>query len=347
VVFLFTFASFGVVLLLGGPQHSTLEVEIYRQTAQLLDLPVAAALSLIQLGIIGLLLAVGVDRQQHIVVQQTHAGDGSGARPPRRPGEWTVVGAVLAVVALLLGVPIWMLVSRSFRSGDGEWTLEWYRRLADPDASILGDAAIEAVWNSLEFAVVATVVAVVVGLCASIVVTRGPRLWAKGLDFLLLLPLAVSAVTVGFGFLISLDEPPLDLRSSWWLIPMAQALVAVPFVVRILVPALASIDGRVREAAAVLGASPAKVWREIDLPLAARSVALAAGFAFALSLGEFGATVFIARADTVTVPVAIVRLLGRPGPSNLGQSMALSTILMVMTTVSLLAMSRLRPRSTR
>jgi thiamine transport system permease protein len=203
------------------------------------------------------------------------------------------------------------------------------------------------VWNSLEFAVVATVVAVVVGLCASIVVTRGPRLWAKGLDFLLLLPLAVSAVSVGFGFLISLDEPPLDLRSSWWLIPMAQALVAVPFVVRILVPALASIDGRVREAAAVLGASPAKVWREIDLPLAARSVALAAGFAFALSLGEFGATVFIARADTVTVPVAIVRLLGRPGPSNLGQSMALSTILMVMTTVSLLAMSRLRPRSTR
>lgn len=347
IVFLFTFASFGVVLLLGGPQHSTLEVEIYRQTAQLLDLPVAAALSLIQLAIIGSLLAFGVDRQQDVVVEQTQAVGGSGARPPRRFGEWVFVGAALVVAVLLIGTPLWLLVSRSFKGAEGEWTVEWYRRLADPDASVLNTAAVETVWNSLEFAVVATLIAIVVGLCASIVVTRGPRRWAKGLDLLLLLPLAVSAVTVGFGFLISLNDPPLDLRSSWWLIPMAQALVAVPFVVRILVPALGSVDRRVREAAAVLGASPARVWREIDLPLVARSVAVAAGFAFALSLGEFGATVFIARAETTTVPVAILRLFGKPGASNIGQAMALATILMVMTTLSLLVISRLRPRSSR
>jgi thiamine transport system permease protein len=347
IVFLFTFASFGVVLLLGGPQHSTLEVEIHRQTAQLLDLPVAAALSLIQLGIIGLLLAVGVDKQQDVVVEQTQASGGSGARRPQRLGERATVVAVLGVATFLLGVPLWMLVSRSFRASDGGWTVEWYRRLADPDSSVLNAPALDAVRNSLEFAVTATVVAVVVGLCASVVVTRGPRRWGQRLDLLLLLPLGVSAVTVGFGFLISLDQPPFDLRSSRLLIPMAQALVAIPFVVRIIVPSLASIDRRMREAAAVLGASPARVWREVDLPLVARSVAVAAGFAFALSLGEFGATVFIARAETVTVPVAILRLFGKPGAANIGQAMALATILMVMTTLSLLAISRLRPSASR
>lgn len=347
IVFLFTFASFGVVLILGGPQHSTLEVEIHRQTAFLLDLPTAAALSIVQLVVIGTLLAVGVDRQQDVVVPQHQAGQGSGARRPSRAGERLLVGGVVAGVIALLGAPVWLLVSRSFRGAGGEWTVEWYRRLADPDASVLAHAPLAAVRNSLEFAVVATVVAVVVGVCASIVVTRGPRRWAKGLDLLLVLPLAVSAVTVGFGFIVALDEPPLDLRASWWLVPMAQALVAVPFVIRIVVPVLASVDGRVREAAAVLGASPARVWREIDLPLAARSVAVAAGFAFALSLGEFGATVFIARAETTTVPVAILRLLGRPGASNIGQAMALATILMVMTTVALLGISRLRPRGVR
>ena len=58
--------------------------------------------------------------------------------------------------------------------------------------------------------------------------------------------------------------------------------------------------------------------------LVGRAVGVAAGFAFAVSLGEFGATVFIARAETITVPVAILRLLGRPGPSNFGQAMALA-----------------------
>jgi thiamine transport system permease protein len=347
IVFLFTFASFGVVLLLGGVEHSTLEVEIHRQTAQLLDLPVAAALSLVQLVVIGSLLALGVDRQQDVVVEQTQAVGGSGARRPGRAAEWAAVGGALLVVALLVGIPLGLLVSRSFRGPDGGWTTEWYRRLGDADASVLNAPALDAVVNSLEFAATATVVAVVVGLCAAIAVTRGPRRWATGLDLLLLLPLGVSAVTVGFGFLISLDDPPLDLRSSWWLIPMAQALVAIPFVVRILVPALGSVDPRMREAALVLGASPRRVWREVDLPLVARPIAVAAGFAFALSLGEFGATVFIARAETVTVPVAILRLFGKPGAANVGQAMALATILMVMTAASLLVISRLRPRAAR
>ena len=81
------------------------------------------------------------------------------------------------------------------------------------------------------------------------------------------------------------------------LVPIAQALVAIPFVVRAVVPVLRAIDPRLREAAAMLGASPARVWREVDLPIVARAALVAAGFAFAISLGEFGATLFIVRPD--------------------------------------------------
>lgn len=343
IVFLFTFTSFGVVLLLGGPRYATLEVEIHRQTALLLNLPVASVLALLQLGIVATLLALGARRQQAAAVQQPLTAAMGAARAPQRPSERAFLWGSLMVLALLLGLPLATLVERSLRTPDG-WGTRWYSMLFDPDATVLGVAGIEAVRNSLVFAAIATVVAVTVGILASIVVSRGRGAVGRAFDVALVLPLGVSAVTVGFGFLISLDTPPLDLRNSPILVPMAQALVAVPFVVRVLLPVLWSIDQRLREAAVILGASPSRVWREIDLPLIGRAIGVAAGFAFAISLGEFGATTFIARADAPTVPIAIVRLLGRPGAANIGQAMALSTILMVLTTLSLLAISRLRPR---
>jgi thiamine transport system permease protein len=152
----------------------------------------------------------------------------------------------------------------------------------------------------------------------------------------------VSAVTIGFGFLIALDKPPFDLRASPVLIPIAHALVAAPFVARVLIPVLRSIDQRLRDTAAVLGASPGRVWREIDLPIVARAVLVAAGFAFAISLGEFGATIFIARPDYPTLPVVIFRLLGQPGALNFGAAMAASVILMAVTALAILAIERFR-----
>ena len=157
-----------------------------------------------------------------------------------------------------------------------------------------------------------------------------------------MLPLGVSAVTLGFGFLITLDEPPLDFRDSPLLVPMAQALVALPLVVRTIAPVLAGIDDRQRQAAASLGASPWRTLLSVDLAVLWTPLVVAAGFAFAVSLGEFGATSFLAREAHPTVPVVIYRLLGRPGELNYGQAMALSTILMVVCAVSLLLLERLR-----
>jgi thiamine transport system permease protein len=341
IVFLFTFTSFGIVLLLGGGTRATLEVEIYRQTARLLDLHAAAGIAIAQLLAIVALLVVTSRLQERRAVAQRLVSTRDTARRPRGFWQWTGTWSAVGVTLVFLGTPLAVLVLRSFSSA-GHPTLAHYRALSSTN-DLLFVSAWDAVRNSLVYACTATVIAVGIGALASFEIARRPRRATRAMDVLLMLPLGTSAVTVGFGFLIALDQRPLDLRTSVLLIPLAHAIVAIPFVVRAMVPVLRSIDPRLRDAAAVLGASPARVWREVDLPVVRRAMALAAGFAAAVSLGEFGATLFIARPDRPTIPVAIYRLLGRPGSANFGQAMALSTVLMVVTALAVLLVEWLRP----
>lgn len=336
IVFLFCFTSFGVVLVLGGPRRATLEVEVYRLTAQLLDLRAAAALTLVQLAAVVALVAV------HARAQRRRAGalrlrPANEVRIRPRGRQRLVLAANLLVMAVLLGVPVASLVERSFATADGYGLASWRALSASRRGSTLFVSPLEALGSSLTYAGAATAIALVVGGLAAFAVARHSTIAARGFDVLLMLPLGTSAVTVGFGFLITLDQPPLDLRRSAWLVPLAQALVAIPLVVRSLVPVLRSVDERLKEVAATLGAPPWRVLLEIELPLVGRALLVGAGFAFAVSLGEFGATVFLARPDRPTLPVAIVRLLGQPGALNLGQAMAMSTILLVVTVVAMLA----------
>jgi thiamine transport system permease protein len=347
IVFLFTFTSFGVILILGGPSYATLDVEIYRQTVSLLDLPLAAALTIVQLVAVVALLLVSARLEGRRAGALRLRAAAEVAHRPRGWGQRGLLLANLVVMGLLLGVPLGVLVERSFAVSGGGYGLGSYRALGElrRGTSLFVPPA-EAILNSLVFAVVATVIALVVGGLAASALAIGRRHRAPrgttGIETLLMLPLGVSAVTVGFGFLVALDEPPLDLRGSPVLIPIAHAVVAVPFVVRVMTPVLRSIDERLRESAAVLGASPARVWREVDLPIVARAALVAAGFAFAISLGEFGATVFIARPDYPTLPIVIFRLLGQPGALNFGAAMAASTILMVLTASAVVAIERFR-----
>jgi thiamine transport system permease protein len=339
ITFLFTFTSFGVILILGGPTRGTLETEIYRQTTQTLNLPLAAALSIVQLvAVVALLVFTGRAEGRRATALGLRPSAEVARRP--RPGrERAFVAANLLVMGALLGTPIAVLVARSFDTPGGAG-FGYYRALGSVrSGSVLFVAPTDAIRNSIVYALIATAIAVTVGGLAAFAAARSRR---RFLDGLLSVPLGVSAVTLGFGFLITLDTPPLDLRTSPLLVPIAQALVAIPFVVRIVGPVLRSIDPRLREAAATLGASPARVWREVDLPIVARAAGVAAAFAFAISLGEFGATTFIARPNHPTLPVMIFRLLGQPGAQNFGAAMAASTILMALTVVSVLGIERFR-----
>jgi thiamine transport system permease protein len=337
VVFLFCATAFGVVLTMGGLRYSNVETEIYLLTTQELDLTSAAALSIIQLLVITALLVLA-GRVRRSVVPLDRA-----VRTAPRPGlrhlpvlVWT------AAVLVLLAAPLVSLATASVRRGES-WSLQNYRDLDTTGArnALLVPAA-EGLRNSLEIAVVAAALALVLGGLVAFLVTRTGGRVAGVVDGLFMLPLGVSAVTVGFGFLITLDRPPLDLRSSLVLVPIAQAMVALPLVVRTVVPVLRSVDDRQRQVAATLGASPLRVVLTVDLPVAWRALLAAAGFAFAVSLGEFGATSFLASEDRPTLPVVIYRLIAHPGAVNFGMAMAASVVLAATTTLVMLAVQRLR-----
>ena len=347
LVFLFTFTSFGVILVLGGPGTTTLEVEIYRRTAQLLDLSGAAVLAVLQLVVLALVLLVSARLQAGAAVaQRLRAPSAESLVRPTRPGQRALLWGVLGTVVILLATPLAALVLRSFRVRDG-WGLAWWRALGSIDAGTTRYAApLDSVRVSLQYAVVTAVFSVIIGglaACAVAYAGRGGRV----LDAAAMLPLGTSAVTVGFGLLITLAHPPLDLRGSWIMVPLAHTLVAVPLVLRTVLPVLRSIDPRLRQVAATLGARPVRAWRTVDVPLLTRSLAVGAGFAFAVSLGEFGATAFLARSDTPTLPVQIVRLLSRPGEIPYGAAMALATILMAVTASAVLAAEALQGRGWR
>lgn len=342
LVFIFCFTSFGVVLILGGPRFATLEVEIYRQAVNLFNLPLAAALSLVQILFTFGLMWGYTHLQRRTSVALNLKPRAVAQRPPQSWRDRLWVGGNVALMATLLGAPLLALILRSVSAGQG-LSLAYYAALfRNPTQSVFFVPPIQAVGNSLGFAVATVGLALLLGLsAATLLAARASRLTAL-LDPLFMLPLATSAVTLGFGFIIALDEPPLNLRTSRALAPLAHTLVAFPFVVRSLLPALRSINPRLREAAALLGATPWRVWREVDLPIVGRALLVGAVFAFTVSLGEFGATVFVARPQTPTMPLAIFRFLGQPGALNYGQALAMSSLLMLVTAAGFLAIERLR-----
>jgi thiamine transport system permease protein len=379
LTFLFCASAFGVVLVLGGISYGTIETEIYYQTAQSLNLPVAAALSILQLVIVSICLLISnrartrselalklnpaapsVRRGRKGTVFQSPPGDDPKLRswqrrrrassPVYSSGWKSLSVALTAISTLLVGLPLTSLLYRSLQTKEGLGIGNYLALMSKPKA--LTVSVWEATRNSLTTASAAAAIALALGFLVCFVLSRNPRskatrLALSFLDSAFMLPLGVSAVTVGFGFLITLNRPPVDLRGSWLLIPIAQAMVALPLVVRTLLPTWRGIDPRLRQAAATLGAGPGRILCTVDLPLVARAFGLAVGLSFATSLGEFGATTFLARPDAPTLPVAIYRLSSRPGVENLGMAMAASVLLAVLTALVMAAAEALSGEKSR
>jgi thiamine transport system permease protein len=338
LVFLFCFTSFGVIVILGGPTRQTLEAAIYGEATQAFDLRAAAALSVLQLAAVALIVAFASRLESRAGLVAPLGVERLASRRPGRQAR-TAVAGILAGSGCFLAAPLVALVGQSFATPDGIG-LVFYRALGRDTPSLLVPPW-HAILNSLAYAGAATAIAVAIGGLAATAIARRPPGW---LDVAIMLPLGASAVMLGYGFVIGFDSAPLDFRGSLWIVPVVQSLVSAPFVVRVLAPALRGIDPRLREAAAVLGASPGRTRREIDLALAWRPLGVAAGLAFAIALGEFGATVFLARSDHPTLPVAIFRFLGRPGAENQGVAAALCVVLMAVTALAVLVTDRVAER---
>ncbi len=343
LIFIFCFTSFGVILILGGPLYATLEVEIYRQTISLFNLPMAATLSFIQIICNFFLMWL------HGRLAATHSFSWFGGSNQKELGKDNITGKTvkilvalnMVIVATLILLPMLGLLVHSLQ-GEGGWTISYYQALfVNKEDSLFFVSPFMAITNSIGFGVATMFIGLAVGLPAAVFLARTGRKGTGLMDAVIMLPLATSAVTLGLGYIISFNNPPLNIRDSVLIIILAHTLAAFPFIIRCLLPSLRAIPIRLKEAAAMSGASPLTILIRIDFPLIKKALLAAAIFAFAISMGEFGASVFVTRPDTPTLPVAIFQYLSRPGELNYGQAMAMSVILMIVTMLAFFIMEKL------
>ena len=339
IVFIFTFTSFGVVRVIGAAGTRTLEVEVWRQAIQLGDIRTAVVLSILQMVMLAAVVVWSSRAQRRY--SQPLGLEPSARRMPRPGSERRQVALIGFTSFAVCGAPLFALAARSFSTPSG-WSIAAWTQLGRAEVRPgirLGIDPLDAVRNSVENALWATLFAVVIGALASLAIAAA-RNTGRFLDVGMMLPVGTSAVTIGFGMLITFDQAPYDWRAEWWLVPIGHALVAVPFVVRATVGVLRSVDPQLHAAAATLGASPTRAWRTVVMPFLWRPLTVGATLAAAISLGEFGATSFLSRSDSETVPIAIEQLLGRTGSLLQAQGYAMATVLAVVTIALVAAVDR-------
>jgi len=351
LTFVFTFASFPIVLALGGFQLATVEVFIFSRI-QNLAYSEAAALAAVET-----VISLGLT-YLYLRYEGRQRGDGQGANPqPRRsvwPAAWAprevgtravIVGYGVVVVAVFV-VPIASMVIASVTDGSG-LTLDHYRFLLERQqtGASYQIRPLPAVWNSLVFGVGTLLVAVPMGVVLAVLTTRTFR-GRAAIDALAMAPLAVSGIVVGLGLLRGLvfgvDVFGTRVRVTGAVaVVAAHAVGAYPFVTRSVAPLLGNLDSRLVESARSLGATRARALVDIELPLVAAGVVAGAAFAFAISIGEFDSTIVLAEgSESYTMPVAVERYLGR----RLGPATAMGCLLLAVTSLSFVVIERFGDR---
>jgi len=331
LVFIFDFTSFGVVLLLGGPLYATLEVEIYVQAIQMLNLRMSTILSLIQI-IMTLGLALVYARISSSQSLELNPVFKPGVQLKNAPTYQKILSLGLLLILFLLFIsPLAALIIRSlaiptYGSPGTIWT--YYLALfTNRSNDLFYVPPAEAIFNSIVFGLITVAVTVPLGILI-VMALRQPSRADRLMGPIMMLPLGSSAVTLGLGLLLVYNDTWLYRVHFPLLLPVAHALVALPLVVRVLQPALEGIPPSLTHAARMLGATPWQVFKSIYMPILQGSILISVIFTFSISLGEFGATTFLSRSGYPTIPIAIFRFLTQPGQMNYGQAMAMSTILM-------------------
>jgi thiamine transport system permease protein len=348
LTFIFTFASFPIVLALGGFQLATVEVFIYSQV-QNLEYAGAASLAAVETTI-SLALTYA-----YLRYEAGQRGSGQGARPqPRRslwPDAWSPAALVsrlgIAVYALVIFAvfvgPIASMALTSVTGPRGDLTLQHYLFLLERQqtGASFQVRPLPAIRNSLVFGAGTLLVALPMGVVMAVLTTRQFR-GRKVVDALSMAPLAVSGIVVGLGLLrglvfgVEVFGTRLQVTGALAIVA-AHAVGAYPFVTRNVAPLLGNLDHRLVESARSLGATRVRALLDVELPLVAAGVVAGAAFAFAISIGEFDSTVILAEgSSSYTMPVAVERYLGR----RLGPATAMGCVLLAVTSLSFLVIER-------
>ena len=346
LVFAYTASSFAIVLVLGGGIVNSIETSIYQAALVYLDLKQAGLLALCQLVLTAVAFILSEVFAKRVRLDFTDGQvEAEQYLKPVDRRDWPVV-AFGCAVAIFFVLPIWNVFQKAFTFGD-KFSLQNFLNLTNDRASRMLDISlIDALGNSVRNSAIACIASMVIGTWVAWLLARTkPSIFTRLLDFAYLAPLGVSTVLLGLGYLVTFSTEPFALRSSWLVVPLVETLLALPLVIRMVYSALASIDTELLWAAQLDGAGRRQLFWFIEVPLIRSTLEVAAGFAAIISLGDFGASSFLAFGDQETLPLVLYRLFSHPGAENFGMAMALSALLIAVTCAVLLAIS-LRVRRT-
>ena len=338
LVFIFCFMSFAVILVLGGgPEYSTLEVEIYRLARVGLDLDAAASLALA-----GAILTT-LFTWAYIRLQKK-ATPPAGNWSPVEPVSFGKLSAVerilsllyLAVILMLIIGPLAAVIARSFQQRSG-WAGNPVFSFAQYGILLTDTGILSSVFRSAGIAFAATLIALPAGFAAAYSVVRRRLKHASLTETFFMMPMGVSAVVIGLGYYSILSILPEGLQNQGLLIIFAHSVIALPFVVRTLTGGLRSVKPALLEASATLGAGFFRTLVRIELPLLKGSLVSAAAFAFCISAGEINAVLILSDGSTATMPIVIYRLISS---YRFFTACALGTVLMIVCGVAFYLIDR-------
>lgn len=350
LVFLFCFTSFGVIVVLGGGQVSSLETEISIAALQFLDLQKASVLALAQTAITLLAFAISQRFARGSTGLDQLTDSESQAQKIDKRDRPAVLVTLLFIYGVIL-LPIALMMTRAFETPSGLGLSNFVNLASQGERNLLNISVWQAALNSLRNLVVALAMVMPIGLAVSFLTSRrGKSKFAQSVmqffDSAFMLPMGVSSVVLGLGFLVTFSAEPLPLRSSWVVLPLVQALIALPLVIRVLQPALLAIEAEQIEAARTSGANSWQIWWQLELPIISPAVKTALVFAILVSIGEFGAATLLVAGDQATLSTVLAQLISRPGGTNYGMAMAMSALLVVGTAALVgLAQLKLNTRS--
>lgn len=350
LTFLFCSSSYGIILILGGGLVESVETQIASAALQVLDLNKAAALALLQTAITVIAFSISESIAKHpIGIEQVHE---SSRKPRIDARDWPALTVTAVAVVALISMPMIVLLAKAF-TFDGALSLQNFLNLAGRgQRELLNISVWQATLNTLRNVAISASLAVGLGSLVSYLLSRTHRnrrskFLNRTLDLLFLIPVGISSVVLGFGYLITFGGGPLPLRASWLVVPIVQALMALPLVIRLIYPALISIGSEHREAASLAGANSRQTWWHIESGIIRNVILTAIGFALIAGIGEFGAASLLAFGDQATLPTVLFALISRPGAENFGMAMAVCAIMIVLTFVLVFSVSAQRPRRRR
>lgn len=354
--FIFSFTSFALVRWL-TPDMWTLEalmaveggaagIPNYRTEVSLLVLGGATLQGIILLFALGL----GGYWQQKQSISNDLVSESFARKTVGKPSYVARIGVTLALLFALAPLVSMLLSSVRIRDRTSEsyrWSTEAW------DIAMTGDltyvSAFEALSNSIIYAIACMIISVVLGYAVASSIhsleLNGKKKTALVIDLLSMLPLALSGVMVGLGILLGVLKVWPELFQWYGLPVIPHAMLTTPFVIRILLPALRSLDSSYDETAAMLGYSTVQRFIKVRIPLMKSSLVVAATLSIAFSLGEFGASWILLRSGAWdTLPILVDQLMARPKYFELVEPVAMATasILMILTFVLFVITERFR-----